>query len=390
MKVLYLTSESLVTDPIISSQVVPLLSSIKTESNPTLLTFEPDGFDFELKHPKPEIELCPLTKGRHLTNQLALLRWLIKNGRRFNIIHVRSYLPMTMAVLYKLLNNKIQLVFDPRGLFAEEIEYYKGKGISSFIFKRLEGLFIRKSDAVIAVSKSMKSYFGATYSGCANKINVIPTFAQGLSKIDSSQVPDIRNTNGWDEKILLCYSGSLEGWQCFDEILNIFAILENRSPLFRFVFFSKSTKEMRSRVNRRLSSESYSIYSATPEELPFYLSQCDYGFLVRRPHIINKVAAPIKVKDYLLAGLRLVVTHEVGDTSEFLSDHNCGISTTYDDISNGVIDHTQLEVRVSPIEKQRISSIAAQEFSLDVAAKNHLFLYTTLCFENKKSQDLVD
>jgi hypothetical protein len=90
------------------------------------------------------------------------------------------------------------------------------------------------------------------------------------------------------------------------------------------------------------------------------------------------VAAPIKVKDYLLAGLHLVVTSGVGDTSEFLSKNNCGITVQYEDILNGVIDHTQLELQVSSNEKQRTSNLAAAEFSLEVAAKRHLSLYSSL------------
>jgi len=391
MKILYLTSESLVSDPILLSQVVPLLSFIKTESSPTLLTFEADGFNFDSSQKKPEIELCTLPKGRHLKNQLSLLLWLIKNGRKFDLIHVRSYLPMTMTILYKLFNKKIQLVFDPRGLFAEELEYYNGKSVPSFVFKRLELLFIRYSDAVIAVSKSMKDYFSSKYFGCADKISIIPTFAQVLSQIEPIDVPDIRKANRWGGEILLCYSGSLEGWQCFDEILNIFNILQKRSSRFRFVFLSKSASEMLSRIQARLLLGSFAVYSASPEELPFYLSQCDYGFLVRRDHIINKVAAPIKVKDYLLAGLRVVVTPNVGDTSDFIADHNCGISIDFEDIIKGVIDHTQLEVSIPPAEKKRISSIATKVFSLQVAAKDHLSLYSNLYFGgDNKSCGFVD
>jgi hypothetical protein len=90
------------------------------------------------------------------------------------------------------------------------------------------------------------------------------------------------------------------------------------------------------------------------------------------------VAAPIKVKDYLLAGLRLVVTSEVGDTSEFIADHDCGIVVHYKDICIGNVDYTQFEEVVPISDKNRISNIAASEFSLEMAAKKHLAIYSTV------------
>jgi glycosyltransferase involved in cell wall biosynthesis len=384
MKLLYLTSESLSFDPILSSQVVPLLNCIKFKLNPTLLTFEPRGFDLSVKEAEFGIKLSPLVKRNHFTNLLFLFLWLKNNGRQFDIIHVRSYMPMTIALLYKLFNRKFKLIFDPRGLFAEELEYYKGKGIVSRIFKWLEKYFIRYSDAVIAVSNSMTNYFATTYTGSANKIYAIPTFAQLASIGHKGLVPNIRENFGWKNETLLCYSGSMEGWQCFEEIVYIFSILRTKSSRFRFVFLSRSAQEMRKIIGDRIPVDSYVVYSASPAELPYYLTQCDYGFLIRRPHIINRVAAPIKVKDYLLAGLRLVVTSEVGDTSEFISDHNCGISVDYKDVCNGNINYVRLEENAPNSDKIRISQIAASEFSLEVAANKHFALYSTLLLNDER------
>jgi len=383
MKLLYLTSESLSFDPILSSQVVPLLNCIKFKLSPTLLTFEPSGFDLSAKEAEFGIKLSPLIKRNHLTNLLFLFLWLKNNGRQFDIIHVRSYLPMTIALLYKLFNRKFKLVFDPRGLYAEELEYYKGKSIASSIFKWLEKYFIRYSDAVVAVSNSMTNYFATAYTGSANKIYAIPTFAQIASAGHKGLVPNIRENFGWKNETLLCYSGSMEGWQCFEEIVYIFSILRTHSSRFRFVFLSRSAQEMRKKIGDRIPVDSYVVYSASPADLPNYLAQCDYGFLVRKPHVINKVAAPIKVKDYLLAGLRLVVTSEVGDTSEFLLDHDCGLTVDYTNICSGNINHAQFEDPVPISDKRRISQIAASEFSLNVAAKKHLALYSTLLLNDE-------
>jgi glycosyltransferase involved in cell wall biosynthesis len=389
MKLLYLTSESLSLDPIISSQVVPLLVCIKSKLSPTLLTVEPHGFDLSAKEAESGIKLSPLVRSNHPAYLLFLFLWLIINGRQFDVIHVRSYLPMIATLAYKLFNYNVKVIFDPRGLFAEELEYYSGQSIASGVFKWLERYFIRYSDAVIAVSNSMADYFAAAYTGSASKIYFIPTFAQLASADSLISVPNIRDDFGWEKESLLCYSGSLEGWQCFEEIVYTFSVICSRSSRIRFVFLSRSAEEMRMKISDRIPFDSYVVYSATPSELPHFLAQCDYGFLVRKPHIINSVAAPIKVKDYLLAGLRLVVTSEVGDSSDFISDHDCGIIVDYKDIASGNINYAQFEEPVPISDKIRISQIAATEFSLEMAVNKYLSLYEALLLNDEGARALT-
>jgi len=378
MKIIYITGESLRTDPIISSQVIPLLDFIQDHCSSSLLTFESVDFEFNANELQSGIKINPLARRGHVVNFFVLIMWLLRNGRNYDVIHVRSYLPMAAAFLYKILNPKAKLIFDPRGLFAEEIEYYKGKSIAARIFKMLEWAFFQVSDVVIAVSNAMKNHFAEDYPGCVGKVIVIPTFAQLPVSYASVSVPDIRKQTDWNGCVLLCYSGSLEGWQCFDEILKLFSAFHSFSIKFRFVFLSKDAGKIHSKIRGSIPIDAYRVYSATASELPYYLAQCDFGFLVRKPHVINQVAAPIKVKDYLLAGMRIVVTSGVGDTSEFISTHDCGVTVEYNDVVNCKLDFKKFEKSVNASDRERISKLASKEFALNVAAQKHLIMYSSL------------
>lgn len=378
MKILYLTTESISQSPIISSQVLPLLENNALQAQCTLVIFEPNAVKYSVEQYSEVITVACFRKRSQILNLLNLSLWLIWNAKSFDIVHVRSYLPMIPALLCKIFGSVRCLIFDPRGLFADELLYYDGRKNIAKVFKLLEKIFLLRSDAVVAVSKAMKKYYVENCHVDPKKIQVIPTFAQQALSGTPAHIPDIRSIKGWQEKVILCYSGSMEGWQCFDEVVNIFCGAIAASDKFRFLFMSKSQSDMRSRLHNRLPSESYVVLSATPSELSYYLGQCDYGFLIRKPHLINIVAAPIKIKDYLLAGLLLVVTEGVGDTSQYITENGCGLTLSYDDIVSRRINYKEISSIISADEKNSIASQAAHNFSLSVSVTQYQNLYKKL------------
>lgn len=385
MKILYLTTESISLSPIISSQVIPLLENIDQYGHYTLVTFEPNVVKFSEEQYSEKITVACFRKRNPILNLLNLFLWLIWNAKYFDIVHVRSYLPMIPIVVCRFFGSVRYLLFDPRGLFADELLYYDSRKHIARVFKFLEKIFLSQSDAIVAVSNAMKKYYVENYHIDPKKIEVIPTFAQQVMGKTPTHIPDIRIIKGWQEKVLLCYSGSMEGWQSFDEVVNIFCGAMADSDKFRFLFMSKSKCEMQNKLINKLPIDSYIVLSSSPRELPYYLGQCDYGFLIRKPHLINKVSAPIKIKDYMLAGLRLVVTEGVGDTSEYIERNGGGLLLHYDDILKRKINYKEISTIVSLNEKNKIASQAAENFSLEVSVIKYKNLYQKLLSSTMRS-----
>lgn len=58
------------------------------------------------------------------------------------------------------------------------------------------------------------------------------------------------------------------------------------------------------------------------------LSRCDYAFMVREDNWVNRVASPVKVAEYLRAGLPVILSSNIGDTSKWLVSNNLGLEVT--------------------------------------------------------------
>ena len=52
--------------------------------------------------------------------------------------------------------------------------------------------------------------------------------------------------------------------------------------------------------------------------MPQYLDACDYGFCIRNSSIVNKVASPTKVLEYVARNVKPILSEYVGDFSEVL------------------------------------------------------------------------
>jgi glycosyltransferase involved in cell wall biosynthesis len=79
--------------------------------------------------------------------------------------------------------------------------------------------------------------------------------------------------------------------------------------------------------------------------------QCDYGIILRANNITNRVASPIKITEYLHAGLKVILSPNIGDYSDLL------IQSGY-----GIIVKNPYEVQISKISaKERLN---VQDFAI--------------------------
>lgn len=380
MKILYITMESLDVDPILLSQVIPLLTKLRSTraiENITLITYEKTivDYDFTFNH-------RPLKKSNKLFDQLRLLHFLFKNKKSYDVLHIRSYLPMFIALLAKFTLNK-KVIFDPRGLYADEIKYgidenrsFNKKMIFANFIKYIERYLYSKSDLTILVSHAFKKYITAKYNICNSKCLVIPTFSIPKPVDLSVNYSDFRKNKSWDDKVILCYSGSLEKWQQFDEVLSFCIKARENNNKFRFCFFSKNIELMKAKVKNHLPLSECHFASLTPLQLNRAMAICDYGLLFRSSNIINQVSAPIKFKDYLCSGLEVLVTDNIGDCSEIIKRTGYGkvIINTFENL-----DQTFDQMRtISDDRKNEIVSFISVEYSLDVCYEQYEKAYKVM------------
>jgi glycosyltransferase involved in cell wall biosynthesis len=102
------------------------------------------------------------------------------------------------------------------------------------------------------------------------------------------------------------YSGSLAGYQCFDEMIEAFAAIVRQRPNARLIVLTPYVDAAREKIVR-LPADRVICMAVPNARVNDYLNAADFGFLLRDDKPVNRVAFPTKFAEYALAGLQIIM-----------------------------------------------------------------------------------
>lgn len=272
--------------------------------------------------------------------------------------------PFAFEMILKM--KKVGLVkkicFDGRGAYSCELNEYevvRELDLKEEV-KELERSAVIKADFRISVSTKLIKYWNDWYGYSGNNHTVIPCTlnTRHLNRIpDESEMAANRKKLGFEESdIILVYSGSDAGWQSF-QLFDQFLIKVLEDNVNVKVLFLSGI-DLNSLSSMKVYPDRISKMWVKPSEVIPILSSCDYGILIREKSVTNEVASPTKFAEYLIAGLSVLISEDLGDFSSFVVDNSCGI--VIHDLKKSIC----LE-KVS-IEKKKLNcELATSNFSKD-------------------------
>lgn len=215
-----------------------------------------------------------------------------------------------------------KVIFDARGAYYAELNEYNvvdNAGLKDQI-RDLERKALDKSDYRLAVSAALVSYWQEVYHYQKAKHVIIPcTLSHDFGTFFPKQEEILarRLEMGYDsEDIIFIYSGSSAGWQSFslvDEMMCEYL----KHPKARLIVlsdhFDNSFKVMQA------FRDKITVLFVEPSKVKDYLFVSDYGILYREQSMTNQVASPVKFAEYLNAGLKVIISRNLGDYSDFAS-----------------------------------------------------------------------
>lgn len=170
----------------------------------------------------------------------------------------------------------------------------------------------RRPDLVVVVSEGMRELLARRLWSFPSLI--IP------SCTDMSAFTPV----GSPTRRFLTYVGSGAPWQCLDQLEGVWAELAAREPSLEFRVVSRDD---RTRVlGQRIPEGRFHVRSAeSARQVAPFLWEAEAGFLIRRPNVINSLAAPAKFSEYVAAGAAVVATDTGWDVATFVRETRCGL-----------------------------------------------------------------
>lgn len=238
-------------------------------------------------------------------------------------IHARGVTPAAMALLPARLF-RCPLIFDMRSSLAEayaDAGIWKAGGFWYRLVRHVETLAIRKAQWVVVETEAHRHLLDQSLGdpALAEKVKVIPCC------VDLDRFVDVSEP-GKDEPWELVYLGSLSGWYKFKEMLAFYKVARESWGVGRLVFLTDGSAE---EIRRWLTEEGLPKNEVVVESLPFAdvprrLARARVGIVFTSPGR-RLESLPVKVGEYLAAGLPLVVNAGMGDTEQLVRSHGVGV-----------------------------------------------------------------
>lgn len=185
--------------------------------------------------------------------------------------------------------------------------------IRKCILELINAYALHKVTGIVYVSESMKAYYENKYRLHTKSI-VVPCLSEFADSNNS--VEKIPNS--------FVYIGGLSVWQCFDEILKIYAKIRTAESIFHIITLDTITarKKVLQVIGDDMNIEIYGIKNRA--QIPDILSRFQYGFLIRKQDVVNMVAAPIKFLEYLSCGVNVIMTDAVPSYAKIVREKKVG------------------------------------------------------------------
>lgn len=214
-----------------------------------------------------------------------------------------------------LLRNKKKII-DLHGAQPEEFEY-SGERFKSAIFSFFERLAFRKCDVFIHVSLKMLEHFQVKHPRATCSDLYVPIFSNNIDVnigLDLEEEEHLARTElgFFDDQPVFLYSGGVQAWQKIEQVIAFSKLILDSGGRVIILSMQKELFEAGLRVHQHNSK--LLIKSVKPEELSKYYLAATYGMMFRDDHVLNEVASPTKLSEYLFYGVVPVLTSvKVGD-----------------------------------------------------------------------------
>lgn len=248
-------------------------------------------------------------------------------AQNINLLMPRSTMPAMMVNRLKdwLKGKEIKVIFDADGLPLEERVDFSGLKSSSgqyTFLKREERKMINMAARVITRSKkSIAIHLEAIGEQFAHKFQVVSNGRdEALFDYNAKTRKQVRSELGLGpSERLWVYTGTLGKPYLVEEMLGLFETFLSRGNQGKFLILTRNPDYLKGQVIHDLGPNLI-VRKGSFRDVPRFLMAADLGLSLRSPAPSLAGLAPIKLGEYLLCGLPVLVSREVGDTEELLED----------------------------------------------------------------------
>ena len=345
-RVLYISYNGML-DPLGQSQVIPYLKELSNAGvRFSLLSFEREraytpagvvqcrelqrelaqhkiGWHWLRYHKRPSLPATMFD----VAQGIRLGRRLVKQNR-IELVHARSHVPARMALALTR-RFGLKFIFDVRGLMADEYVdagHWQKDSIYYSITKASERKALAAADGVVTLTEAIWPFIEKSDGLRGRQVvhEVVPCCADlNLFTFNPEERVRLRKEMGVEDRFVIVYSGSIDGWYLTEEMADFFVTLRQSEPRAHLLWLTNGSHvRIRELMQARgMTTQDYTVHTATTRDVPSYLSASDAGLAFIKPCFSKLASSPTKFAEYLACGLPIVINRGIGDSDSLAQEH---------------------------------------------------------------------
>lgn len=216
------------------------------------------------------------------------------------------------GIWYLLPFYKGRFVLDAHGVVPEEVTLYSKKKALAILLNLIEYIVFKKASIVICVTNSMKKHFLKKYAQYKGDYLIYSIYPDSIKNIDFDVIKNTEKSG----PVNIIYSGGVSLWQNIDIMLDTIKKLQSPSIEYVLLVTDKQYMDNLLQINR-MDMHNIKVKSVLPDQLSTYYINADYAFILRDNNVVNNVANPTKLVEYLSYGIiPIVLSEQIGDYAE--------------------------------------------------------------------------
>jgi hypothetical protein len=203
--------------------------------------------------------------------------------------------------------SKAPFIIDVHGVVPEE-RGLMGHHDQAKMFQKLESWAFTRADALVHVSRQMQRHFEMKYSEKKAYDIVCPIFLTSL-------INEVEKPHNQGNAVV--YAGGAQAWQQAEKMVQHIAKAVGK---YDFIILSPEPKvfiKLFAKYGISPDGSLLNVTSASPSEVRSIYRKSRYGIILREHNIVNRVACPTKLVEYISYGLLPILdTQHIGDFAD--------------------------------------------------------------------------
>jgi hypothetical protein len=244
------------------------------------------------------------------------------------VIVARNPFSGLLALVLTRLIHDVDYLVDLRSDTISEIKMSETghrRGFLIPVMKLLLQTVLRKSSGVFCVSEVLARKVSAD---CGYEIETytVPSCLLPRRKSRAADINLLKLRRKLLGRAVFVYAGTITAWNRPEPMIKVFEEIKRHDERCFFLFLTPSIlKALKAFEEYGTSTDDFHVQSVDQDRIDDYLGLGHIGILIREDSFANRVASPVKLPEYLRAGLALMISDGIGDWTQIVEGYDVGV-----------------------------------------------------------------